>query len=248
MHDDIRPSYPALWLSVSPHLQRFDDRLIQQLAQSSPLYQWEYQQTMDEPCSIEVALTLLHDYLKHRAAPVHLIGHGISGIVGLIYAHRHPRHVASLTLLSVGANPAITWHSHYYALRKLLPCRRSIVLLQLARLLFGAYSADVLLALASKLEKDLDQSLTFHSLTQQTSLTVGTIESPLLVCQGDQDVILDPNTQTQWRQQLKEGDRFWHCPEGKHFFQYDYPKLVATEILDYWQQVEAYSHVFAQAA
>ncbi|NET54063.1 MAG: alpha/beta fold hydrolase, partial [Merismopedia sp. SIO2A8] len=192
MHDYAVEPYSALWLSVSPHLQRFDNRLIQQLAQSTTLYHWEYQQTMDEPCSIEVALVLLHDYLKHQAEPVHLIGHGISGIVGLLYACRHPGHVASLTLLSVGANPAVTWHSHYYALRKLLPCRRSTVLLQLARLLFGAYSADVLHALANRLENDLDQSLTLHSLLQQTSLEVGTIGPSLFVCQGEQDVILDP--------------------------------------------------------
>ncbi|NEQ96944.1 MAG: alpha/beta hydrolase [Cyanothece sp. SIO2G6] len=227
----------ALWLSVSPHLRRFDQRLHQLLANTITLYEWEYQQTVDEPCSMETALALLHDYLTQQSEPMHLLGHGMSGIIGLLYAHRYPEQVASLTLLSVGANPNVNWHSHYYALRNLLPCPRSMVLIQISRLLFGPYPASVLQSVARMLEQDLDQGLALHSLAQHQTLQAQPVATPLLVCQGEHDVILDPNTQMQWKQWLKGGDLLWQCPGGRHFFHYDYPYLVAQTITAYWQSL-----------
>ena len=237
----------ALWLSVSPHLQRFDQRLQHLLAQTSTIQQWGYRQTADEPCCLDTALVLLHDYLKRQKRPMHLLGHGMSGVVGLLYAHRHPDRVASLTLLSVGANPAVSWHSHYYALRSLLPCNRRMVLMQIARLLFGPYSPAVLEVITTMLEQDLDQCLTLHSLANRTTLQTAQITPPLLVCQGMHDVILDPNTQLQWEQFLKPGDRLWQCPEGKHFFHYDYPRLVADTISAYWEEVVDHAPTLARA-
>lgn len=225
----------ALWLSVSPYLQKFDQRLQQCLTKMVALREWQYRQTADEPCYLETVLVLLHDYLKQQPQPMHLLGHGMGGIVGLLYARRHPERVASLTLLSVGANPNVNWHAHYYALRSLLPCHRQIVLVQIARLLFGPYSASVLQSIAAMLEQELDQCLTLHSLAQHQTLQPGSVTPPLLVCQGEHDVILDFNTQMQWQQFLKKGDRLWRCPEGKHFFHYDYPQLVTEVIVNYWQ-------------
>lgn len=66
----------VLCLSASPHLQVFDRPLLESLAQHTPIAQWHYQQTPDEPCSLDIALVLLHDYLQHRHQPIHLIGHG----------------------------------------------------------------------------------------------------------------------------------------------------------------------------
>jgi hypothetical protein len=86
----------ALCLSVSPHLQVFDRPLLQSLAKHITIAQWEYQQMPDEPCSFDIALALLHDYLKQRDCPIHLIGHGISGLLALLCAQRHPAHVRSL--------------------------------------------------------------------------------------------------------------------------------------------------------
>ncbi|MGK7891156.1 MAG: alpha/beta fold hydrolase [Leptolyngbyaceae cyanobacterium] len=229
----------ALWLSVSLPLQRFDRRLHSLLANTTDLYEWEYHQTVDEPCSLTIALTLLHDYLKQQSQPMHLLGHGMSGVLGLLYASRYPERVASLTLLSVGANPTVTWHSHYYALRNLLPCSRQMVLMQVARLLLGAYPSSVLQAVATMLEQDLDECLTLHSLANRKNLPSRPLQVPLLVCQGQQDVILDPHTQIQWRQWMKEGDRLWQCPAGRHFFHYDYPQLVAHIITDYWKQLQS---------
>ncbi|MEM9216018.1 MAG: alpha/beta hydrolase [Cyanobacteria bacterium P01_F01_bin.150] len=240
--------YDALWLSVSPQLQRFDQRLSQRLIKATTVRQWNYRQTADEPCCLETCLILLHDYLKQHSRPIHILGHGMSGIVGLLYARRHPERVASLTLLSVGANPTVSWHSHYYALRNLLPCKRSMVLVQVARLLCGPYCPSVLKTVAGMLEKDLDECLALHSLASRTAIQPDSIKPPLLVCQGKLDVILDPNTQLRWDQYLKDGDRFWQCPEGRHFFHYEYPQMVADEIIAYWETVFEYAPLMAQAA
>ncbi|NEP76232.1 hypothetical protein [Okeania sp. SIO2G5] len=68
---------------------------------------------------------------------------------------------------------------------------------------------------------------------------------------------MDPNTQAGWDQYLKEGktpngvvvsQRFWQCPEGRHFFHYDYPQVVADEIIAYWEDVFEYAPLLARAA
>lgn len=239
-------NYPceALWLSVSPCLQRFDRRLLTYLARNVTIRQWSYAQTLDEPCSLAAAVELLHDYLQQRdsrfpmkGSPIHLLGHGISGVVGLCYAQKYPEQVRSLTLVSVGANPAVSWHAHYYALRQLLLCRREVILGQMARLLFGVQSTATLAALAKLLQQDLDQQLTLHSLATQTALDIGSADVPLLICHGEHDVIIDASSQSQWQTWFKPGDRLWRCPEGKHFFHYDYPNRTAQAIVDYWQSL-----------
>ncbi|NJL85158.1 MAG: alpha/beta hydrolase [Leptolyngbyaceae cyanobacterium SM1_1_3] len=232
----------ALWLSVSPSLRRFDQRLIHQLTRQAAVRCWEYLQTEDEPCCLDVAVTLLHDYLKHCDRPVHLLGHGISGVIGLLYARSHPNRVKSLTLLSVGANPAVTWHAHYYGLRQLLPCSRTVILGQMARLMFGPQSSGVTTALVNALEQELDRGFAPHSLVYQTAIAPGGIEAPLLICQGAHDVIVDANQQGQWQHWLKPSDCLWQCPESKHFFHYDYPQRVAETISSYWRSSSSAVH------
>ncbi|MFE4106923.1 alpha/beta fold hydrolase [Almyronema epifaneia] len=227
----------VLWLTVSPSLKRFDQRLIGQLASQAEVRCWEYRQTEDEPCCVETAITLLHDYLKQCDRPMHLLGHGISGAIGLLYARYYPHRVQSLTLLAVGANPAVSWHAHYYALRQFLPCSRAIILGQMARLLFGPQSYVVAAALVKALAQELDCGFAPHSLAHHTAIAPGGIEPPLLVCQGTNDAIVDTHQQAQWQQWLKPGDRLWQCPDSKHFFHYDYPQRVAQEIYSYWQSL-----------
>ncbi|NJN21624.1 MAG: alpha/beta hydrolase [Leptolyngbya sp. RL_3_1] len=230
----------ALWLSVSPNLARFDQRLLQHLAKGYRVGFWEYTQPLDAPCCLDPVVVLLHDFLKPREQPVHLVSHGISGIVAWAYACQHPERVRSLTLLSVGANPMVTWHAHYYALRRLLPCGRDLILAQMARLLFGVQPPSMTAALVERLKRDLDHGLTLHALpalVQGPCWSTAPVAAPLLVCNGANDVIADANDQAQWAQWLKRGDRRWVCPEGRHFFHYDYPKLVAEAIQDHWQNV-----------
>ncbi len=206
---------------------------------------WEYLQTEDEACSLEVAIGLLYEYLQghfgHTQKPVHLIGHGLSGIVGWLYAQRYPEHVRSLTLLSVGAKPAVNWHAHYYALRQLLPCSREIVLAQMVRMLFGPRSHDITRLLVQILAQDLDKGLALHSFTDNQKITAAQIQAPLLVCRGEHDVVVD--SADQWQPWFKAGDRVWSCPKGNHFFHFNEPRQVETVILKHWQQVDQLSPV-----
>lgn len=225
----------GLWLCANPRLRQFDRPLFDQLSQHMRMRCWHYAQTADEPCSLEIALVLLHDYLKQQSQPVHLVGHGLSGIVGLLYAQRYPERVQSLTLLSVGVTPAVNWYAHYYALRELLPCRRSIVLNQMVRLLFGPQCPHRTNALIRILAKVLDMELTCHALGYRHTIPMGTTEVPLLVCHGADDMILDAQGQSHWQKWLKPSDRRWMCPDGRHFFHYEHPQQCGQVVVDFWQ-------------
>lgn len=79
-------SEDVLGLSVSPSLQFFDRSLLSYLNESVPMQIWEYKQTEDEACYLDMAAEFLHDFLTLRDRPIHLIGHSTSGLVGLMYA------------------------------------------------------------------------------------------------------------------------------------------------------------------
>ncbi len=247
----------VLWLSVSPYLKGFDRRLLSQLAKSASVRQWEYCQSIDEPCSVDSVVTALHDYLTERTtlektsgnnnAKVHLAGHGVSGIIGLLYARRYPEHVASLSLLSVAARPAINWQAHYYALRQLLPCSREMVLAQMTRILFGEQPASFAKALSHLLAKDLDSNLTLHSLAHHARIPAEPLSVPLLVCNGEIDAITCAQNEEAWRDwsspkapnaEALNASSFhqWVCSRGRHFFHFQHPEAVATVMTNHWQR------------
>lgn len=225
----------ALWLGVNPSLSHFDRRLCRLLNRQVDLQHWGYHQTADEPCCLPTALSLLDNYLRSHPQPIHLIGHGLSGAVGLLYSRLHPDRVKSLTLLSVGANPAVSWHAHYYALRNRLPCDRQMVLMQMANMLFGTQSPPKIAGLAKLLEKVLDTELAPHSLADHQGFAPGGVEVPLLVGHGAYDVIVDAQAHSRWQPYLKTGDRLWTCPVSRHFFHHTHAPQASAVILDFWQ-------------
>jgi pimeloyl-ACP methyl ester carboxylesterase len=228
------PLFPnALWLNVSPAFERFDRKLMGCLARHGSVAQWAYRQTPDEPSSLDVAVTLLHDYLKGHSRPVHLLGHGTAGLVGLLYTRQYPDRVRSLTLLAVGVNPMVDWQSHYYAQLERLPCRRQQVLTQMAHSLFGYQSRPLLRGWINLLEQDLIHGLSPHSLLRRVSLCPGSAAVPLLVCGGEQDAVVDPTQIRSWQPWLKESDRIALFP-GRHFFHAVHPHRVASQILSFW--------------
>lgn len=248
-----------LWLSVSPHLKCFDRRLLAQLVKTHPIRTWEYSQTVDEPCCIDSVVEALHEYVSDRAAleqrsgqpdyKVHLLGHGISGVVALMYARCYPKHVASLSLLSVNAKPAVNWQAHYYALRQLLPCSREVILTQMARMMAGHQPQRFSKALAQLLANDLDSSMSLHSLAHDVEIPIGATDIPLLVCNGEQDSIVQAQRAALWRQCMKPGDRIWQCPEGRHFFHFHHAELVSkilTEHIHNTEQSHAQSKISQQ--
>ncbi|WP_071516604.1 alpha/beta hydrolase [Geitlerinema sp. PCC 9228] len=236
-----------LWLNVSPSLQSLHQPLLRKLARYCTVAQWKYQQNPDEPSCLDIPVTLLHDYLKTSHRPVHLAGHGLAGLVGWLYAKRHPERVRSLTLLAVGANLAVDWQAHYYAQRQLLRCSRSLLLAQMAYHLFGSENRRQNKGLSQMLEWDLDNSPSPHSLLGHFSLSAEAIRVPLLVCGSEDDVAIDPSHLRQWQQFMKPSDRLWVSAAGRHFFHYFYPTDVTHQMLDFWQMASQVAFDRAEA-
>ncbi|NJK30095.1 MAG: alpha/beta hydrolase, partial [Acaryochloris sp. SU_5_25] len=228
-------SISALWVTTSSYLQRFDQPLLQRLRQHTTLAQWQYQQSEDEPCALEVAVDLLHDYVQGCDHPIHLLGHGTGGLVSLLYARQCPQRVRSLTLLGVGAWAMVDWIAHYYFHLQLLPCSRRQVLTQLIPDLFGAQNPTVTCYLTRLLEKDLAVSPSPHSLFQQGNLMPRSVPVPLLVCGSANDPVVDSRALEEWQPWLKGGDRMWQSADGPHFFHCFDPQPVAEQILDFWR-------------
>ena len=226
----------VLWLSTSPSLQVFNQRLIRYLSRKVLIAEWDYLQTPDDPCILDTAVTLLHDYLKSLNRPIHLIGHSTSGLVGLIYARKYPERVKSLTLLSVGFHPTVDWQSHYYVHHHLLPCSREIMLANMVKSLFGEQDRKMTQNLVRILEKDLDFSPSPHSLLKRQSMLPRKVTVPLMVCGSNDDIIIDPNLIQGWQPFLKPEDRIWKCPEGRYFFHHFSPLNVAQALLEFWQE------------
>lgn len=224
----------VLWLNVSPSLQRFDQPLLHHIARHISVAQWEYHQTQDEACSLEVALTLLHDYVQSCDYPIHIVGHGTAGLLGLLYTRKYPEQVQSLSLLSVGFHPAVDWQAHYYVHRQLLSCRREAILTQMVHYLFGCQTQFSVRKLVRILKHDLDHSLSPHTLFKRVSVPSGNVDVPLLVCGGEDDIIVDPNQFYGWKHCLKPGDRLWSCPDGSHFFHWLQPEVVGQQLLNFW--------------
>ncbi|NEP40096.1 MAG: alpha/beta hydrolase [Okeania sp. SIO2H7] len=228
----------VLCLNVSPSLQVFDKPLLRYLSTKLITAQWEYSQSQDDPCLLDVAVTMLHDYLKFRNRPIHLIGHSMGGLLGLLYARRHPERVRSLTLLAVGVYPAVNWQAHYYVYRQLFPFSREKIIAQMVESLFGYRYPKNCKKLAKVLEEDLDYSLSPHSLLKTISVEASGVEVPLMVCGSQDDFVVDPHSLQGWQFYLKKSDRIWQCPQGRHFFHCFYPQLVGEQIMDFWQELE----------
>ncbi|XPM52960.2 MAG: alpha/beta fold hydrolase [Leptolyngbya sp. IPPAS B-1204] len=227
----------VLWLNVSPSLQRFHQPLLRHLSSQFTVACWDYCQTPDEACSLETAITLLHDYLKICDQPLHLIGHGTGGLLALLYSRRYPDYVKTLSLLSVGVHPAVDWQAHYYVHRQLLSCKQEAILAQMTPYLFGEQTQLSTRRLVRVLKRDLENSLSPHSLFRRVSIAAGNVAVPLMVCGGEVDIVVDPNQLYGWQDYLKTEDRLWICPDGCHFFDFSYPELVATKLIEFWTSV-----------
>jgi pimeloyl-ACP methyl ester carboxylesterase len=225
----------ALWLSTSPSLQCLARPLLCYLSQQLTTAQWEYCQSQDEACSLDVAVLLLHDYLKSCNRPVHLIGHSTGGLLGLLYARGYPERVKSLTLLAVGVHATVNWQAHYYIHRQLLS--RQKILTAMAYNLFGYHDERIINSLACILERDLDCSPSPHSLFKRLSIPPGGVPVPLMVCGSKDDIVVEPDALQGWQPHLKEGDRLWSCLEGRHFFHFFQPQQVGEQILNFWKSL-----------
>ena len=229
-------SFPRyLWLNTSSSLRCFEQPLLNYLSKRVSIARWEYSQTQDEASSLDIAIELLHDYLQNTTHPVHLIGHSTSGLLGFLYARQYPEKIASLTLLAVGADVTIDWQVHYYT--HLQALNRKKVLTTMAYNLFGCYDDRAIEGLVKILEKDLDNSLSPHSLWQRASLPHNGVSVPLMVCGSLDDPIVEAAELHKWQSWLKASDRFYLHPDGGHFFHFFQSQQIGKNILSFWQSL-----------
>lgn len=236
-------STAPVWINANPSFKYFDGRIVRYLSKQTPIAYWEYAQTIDEGSSLDIALTLLHDYLKSRPQPVNIIGHGTGGLLGLLYARKYPRRIKSLTLLGVGSAPSIDWQAHYYQIRKLLPCSQDVVLGRMVQMMFGYQSPNNVLDLIKILKQDLYTAPTAHSLYQLDRIESSGVSMPMMVCGSNNDGIVDRSALQGWSEYLKDDDVLWINPEGHHFFHYFFPEYTGRKIIKFWQNIERRSRV-----
>lgn len=234
----ISPETAPIWINANPSFKYFDGRIIRYLSQQIPIAYWEYHQEIDEASSIEIGLTLLHDYLKSKSQPIDLIGHGTGGLLGLLYAREYPQRVKSLTLLGVGCTPSIDWQAHYYQMRKLLPCSQDIILARMVQMMFGHQSQANTTKLVETLKQDLYTAPTAHSLYQLDRVQSGGVLMPMMVCGSENDGISDRSALQGWSDYLKDEDLLWLNPLGHHFFHYFFPENTGRKIIKFWQKLE----------
>jgi len=228
-----------VWINANASFKRFDGRIVRYLSKQVPIAYWQYAQTLDEASSLEIAITLLHDYLKSKSEAIDLVGHGTGGLVGLLYARKYPQRVKSLTLLGVGSAPSIDWQSHYYQMRKLLPCSQEVILGRMVQMMFGHQSRANILELVKILKQDLSTAPTSHSLYQLDRIKSSGVSMPLMVCGSENDGIVDRSTLEGWSDYFKDDDTLWTTPEGHHFFHYFFPEYTGRKIIKFWQNIES---------
>lgn len=226
-----------VWLNTSSSLQCFAQPLLAHLSHQFTVAQWNYQQNPDEGCSFDDAIFQLHQYLVSLGQPVHLIGHSTAGLLGLLYARRYPTNVKSLILLAVGSDAAVDWQAHYYSHRPLLS--REKILTAMVYNLFGYQNQQCLQSLMSLLEKDLESSLSPHSLFQQLSVPPSSVPVPLMIYGSKDDIIVEFDALKKWQPWLKAGDCLFACAEGRHFFHFFQAPLVGEQILNFWNNLHS---------
>ncbi len=233
LSNSIQLSNLVVWVNVSPSLKSLDSPLLKLLSEALPVVRWEYFQTWDEGSSLESAVELLASFLQQQSKPVHLGGHGISGVVAMMTANRYPHLVKTLILLGTSPQPGMTWHAYYYHQRAIFPLAQSRILTQLAQSLFGPSVGCSVKTCVHLLGQDLTASPSPHSIFHLAKIDPVEITVPLLVCGGGRDVIMTPPDQEKWKKKLKSSDRLCIVPNGYHFFHAAYPDRIASEILDF---------------
>ena len=237
----IELSNLVVWVNVSPSLKSLDSPLLKLLSEAFPVARWEYLQTWDEGSSLESAVELLASFLQQQSEPVHLGGHGISGVVAMMTADRYPHLVKTLILLGTSPQPGMTWHAYYYHQRSTFPLAQNRILTQLAQSLFGPSIGCSVKTCVHLLGQDLTASPSPHSIFHIAKMDPVEITVPLLVCAGGRDVIMTPPDHDKWKKRFKSGDRLCVVPNGYHFFHAAYPDRIASEILDFLSVLAMFS-------
>lgn len=221
----------VLWLDAQPSLYCFNRRLAHLLSQSRAVRQWSFQHDLDESCSVETIHHLLAESLNDFEEPPNLIAHGLSGSIACLFAHRYPRLIRSLIVLSVDTLSCNHWTNHYLAMRSQLPCSRAQVLSHLSSSLLKTDQCHVNSALSQLLERCLDSDYISGSVVGQQCIDPLTPPNvPMLILNGEHDFVVDSGSLQRWRSVLKPGDYVDLIPHGRHFFQFSHSAFAADKI------------------
>ena len=232
LHDKV------LWIDLQPTLHCLNKRVSQLLSRSFAVQRWSFQHDLDESCSVDTVHELLKHTLVASSAPIHLIGHGISGTIACLFAEKYPELVKSLTLLSVDTVSANHWSSHYLDLRSQLPASRKAILNHLSFLLFSNHNSLAFEALPCLLAKCLDTEFIQGSIAnQQTINNLFAPNVPTFVLNGESDFVVDVHSRDRWSETLKSGDRYVSMKQGRHFFHFDHSQQVSQLITAFIQMV-----------
>jgi pimeloyl-ACP methyl ester carboxylesterase len=229
-------SIDALWLTVTPRLSCFDQPLLKSLSAQQTIANWQYQYGLDEGGCLENAVEMLSLYLRDREPPIHLIGHGMGGVLALLFAQRYPSKVRSLALMGVAERPAVTWHAYYYVQRQIVPCSPLQILVRLTQNLLGDVLPYPIGHLVAALKKDLEQGLSPHSIWNLGAIAQGGVAMPLLICSATEDPIVHLSAVVDWNKWLKPEDELFWVPGKMHFFHYFYPERLSNRIQKFWQE------------
>lgn len=236
LSQDFMKDKPAVVIiSTSPTNDRLDVSLARHLGKHYSVAQWIYRQgEMDRATTTTEVLYNLENYLA-PLPPVHLIGHSLNGMLAFLYAQKFPDRVLSLTLLAVGRNMAMNWMAQYYFNLHFLPICRDCLLQQMAIHLFGKRTPSELCFYVNLLEQDLVFGFYPHSPLQIVFQKSEPTAVPLLVCGSEDDFVCDPDSLATWQPLLKEKDRFYLFPQGRHFFHHFQVEAVSSVIQEFWQ-------------
>ena len=208
-----------LWIDLQPSLYCLFKRTAQRLSENFEVKRWAFEHDLDESCDVDIIHSLLRKTIKSTSNSVHLVGHGLSGIVAHLYAQRYPKNISSVSLLSVDINSTNQWTSHYQSIRSQLPCSRFQILSHLSRLLVDSNKDHIQTIMARLLAKCLDNDFVHGSILKNHTINnLGKINTPILIINGEKDFVVDKQCYERWQHHLKPGDCYQQIMNGRHFF------------------------------
>ena len=232
-----------LFLELNQSLACFSNQLAKQLAKGAHnVKRWCFHLDQDEVCTLETILGFLETSIREASAAPILIGHGIGGILANTFAQRYPGLIKGVVLLSTDAITEYTWQAQYHEIRKMLPNAREDVLGHLSHLLTGHQCPGFLKATSGLLKKSLDEEYSLSSLMTSEEIPKCRKHTvPMLIINGDDDFIVDRNSNARWQPFLKRGDRYVSISHGRHFMQH-------THIQDVSEAVNAFIEMTPDSA
>ena len=232
-----------LWVDLQPSIYCLFKRTAQTLGKHFKVKRWSFEHDLDESCDVEVVHSLLKQTIENSSTPVHLIGHGISGTIAYLYAHRYPINISSVSVLSVDTYSTNQWTSHYQSMRSKLPCSRFHILSHLSRLLVDSQTEQMGQIVARLLAKCLDNDFVYGSIVKsQAIVNLNKAEVPILVINGEKDFVIDEQSHNRWRQYLKPGDCYQKIANGRHFFPFTEWSKTAKMIESFVRMVPDRNH------